>query len=172
MNLSSPTSRRTVLAGASAAIGVALTAGCSDSDDPAVLTDPGGGGDPLASTAPPAGPEDEPTEDAEGGAEGGNAGNALAKFSDIPAGTAVSAESKDGKPLIVCRFKNGKVAAFSAVCTHQGCTVEPAGKSLDCPCHGSKFSPVNGEVLHGPATKPLKPYAVKLDGDDIVPDLA
>ncbi|MGZ4650530.1 MAG: QcrA and Rieske domain-containing protein [Kineosporiaceae bacterium] len=41
----------------------------------------------------------------------------------------------------------GRVVAFSAVCTHQGCRVNPAGPQLDCPCHGSVFDAFTGQVL-------------------------
>ena len=52
---------------------------------------------------------------------------------------------------------DGQLHLMSARCTHLGCLVawSPADKVFECPCHGSTFSPV-GEVLGGPASKPLR----------------
>jgi glycine/D-amino acid oxidase-like deaminating enzyme/nitrite reductase/ring-hydroxylating ferredoxin subunit len=62
------------------------------------------------------------------------------------------------RPVAVYRDESGELHERSAVCTHMECIVRwnPVEKSWDCPCHGSRFSPV-GEVLTGPATQPLKP---------------
>jgi glycine/D-amino acid oxidase-like deaminating enzyme/nitrite reductase/ring-hydroxylating ferredoxin subunit len=62
------------------------------------------------------------------------------------------------KPVAVARLADGQLCGVSGVCTHMGCTVKwnSGETSWDCPCHGSRFAPT-GEILHGPATKPLAP---------------
>jgi rieske iron-sulfur protein len=58
------------------------------------------------------------------------------------------------------------IAAFSAICTHQGCEVgtwDAQTKLLWCPCHDSKYDPRdNGRVVHGPAPKRLAALPLKL----------
>lgn len=68
-----------------------------------------------------------------------------------------------GRKLAVYRDDEGGLHVLSATCTHLGCVVSwnAAEKSWDCPCHASRFD-VSGEVLHGPAMKPLQ--AVSLGG--------
>jgi len=63
-----------------------------------------------------------------------------------------------GEKLAVFVDKKGEQRLFSARCTHLGCTVgwNPADKTFDCPCHGSRFGP-DGEVVNGPAARPLPP---------------
>jgi glycine/D-amino acid oxidase-like deaminating enzyme/nitrite reductase/ring-hydroxylating ferredoxin subunit len=65
--------------------------------------------------------------------------------------------SIEGEKAAVTRDANGELIAVSASCTHMGCTVawNDAESTWDCPCHGSRFAP-DGQVLHGPATEPLK----------------
>jgi cytochrome b6-f complex iron-sulfur subunit len=102
-------------------------------------------------------------------ASGSASGGALAKLSDVKVGTAVSAKGADGKPIIVAQPTAGTVVAFTAICTHQGCTVAPAaGLQLKCPCHGSTFDAATGKNTGGPAPSPLAAVPVKLDGDSIV----
>jgi Rieske Fe-S protein len=58
------------------------------------------------------------------------------------------------------------VAAYSAICTHQGCEVgawEAQAQFLWCPCHDSKFDPRdNGRVVGGPAPRRLAALPLKL----------
>ncbi|HSZ31192.1 MAG TPA: Rieske (2Fe-2S) protein, partial [Pseudonocardiaceae bacterium] len=63
----------------------------------------------------------------------------------------------------------GTFEAFSAICTHQGCTVNKVTSgTIDCPCHGSKFAIADGSVVHGPASRPLPKRQVTVAGDAIL----
>jgi CDGSH-type Zn-finger protein/nucleotide-binding universal stress UspA family protein len=65
---------------------------------------------------------------------------------------------RDGEHLAAFVDESGELHLMSARCTHLGCVVawNPAGSTFDCPCHGSRFGPL-GEVVEGPAAKPLRP---------------
>jgi Rieske Fe-S protein len=145
-------SRRSVLAvGAVGIPGFALVA-CSQAKAPAA--EPATG---SSSSTPGSGTASSST----------SAGKPLAKLSDIKVGQAISATGPDGADIIITRPTETTVAAYSAICTHEGCTVKAAGTELDCPCHGSVFD-LKGAVLHGPAQRPLRAVQVSLSGDDVV----
>ena len=114
-------------------------------------------------------------------------GKAFAKVSEVPA-TTISGSSQviklaklkvgethqfalsNGMPAILFRTKTG-VFAYSATCTHEGCTVtyKNSSKSLYCPCHGAEFDPfTNGGAISGPARDALPTVKVKIDGDWVV----
>jgi glycine/D-amino acid oxidase-like deaminating enzyme/nitrite reductase/ring-hydroxylating ferredoxin subunit len=63
----------------------------------------------------------------------------------------------DGKKVAAYRDDAGALHCVSPVCTHMKCDVawNPAEKTWDCPCHGSRFT-TEGEVLNGPAREPLE----------------
>lgn len=63
-----------------------------------------------------------------------------------------------GERLAAFMDGTGELHVMSATCTHMGCTVawNDGARLFECPCHGSKFGP-GGEVVNGPATRPLPP---------------
>lgn len=92
-------------------------------------------------------------------------GKVIARTSEIPVGGGkiISAHK-----IVVTQPTKGTYKAFTAVCTHQGCTVgEITGGVIQCPCHGSEFSVADGSVKQGPADAPLASYKVTVKGDGI-----
>ncbi|MER6948935.1 Rieske (2Fe-2S) protein [Nonomuraea sp. NPDC000554] len=117
------------------------------------LTACGGSSDSSASAQPPA------------NESGAPAGGGLGKTSDIPVGGGTV--FKDQK-VVVTQPKSGEFKAFTAICTHQGCTVANVSNgTIDCPCHGSKFNIADGSVANGPAKQPLAEKQIKVEGDQI-----
>jgi Rieske Fe-S protein len=94
-----------------------------------------------------------------------NASKGLGSTSDIPLGGGrLFAEQE----VVVTQPAAGVFQAFSAICTHRGCTInEVAGGTINCPCHGSKFSSTDGSVINGPAERPLPRRGITVDGADI-----
>ena len=84
----------------------------------------------------------------------------------MPTDTAVSVQDSTGRILLLTQ-SGGKLTALDATCTHQGCTVSPAGQELMCPCHGSQFT-LTGAVTSGPAPTALHPVAVKVVSGQVV----
>ncbi|MGW3914272.1 Rieske (2Fe-2S) protein [Streptomyces sp. NPDC005070] len=94
-----------------------------------------------------------------------SSGQQLAATGDIPVGGGTV--FKDQK-VVVTQPAKGDFKAFSAVCTHQGCLVDKvADGTIDCPCHGSKFSVEDGAVKAGPAPRPLPAEKITVQGNSI-----
>ena len=132
------------------------------------------GGALVTYTACSSSPVEPPSSSADGDA---GAADASASCDDAPAGDDVGDVSNfpvgswsAAGLYIVAQDTNGYFA-FSAICTHQGCTVNPPSSTgkIDCPCHGAQFDG-NGAVLRGPARSPLPHYAVALCGSHLYVD--
>ena len=72
------------------------------------------------------------------------------------------------RPLFVVRVSETEVVALSAICTHLHCVLkwDDADGRLLCPCHAGSFDRT-GNVLAGPATRPLPQYRVEIRDDAI-----
>ena len=90
----------------------------------------------------------------------------IVKLASLKVGATKNFVLADGAPAILFRTKTG-VFAYSAICTHQGCTVayDPAKKTMKCPCHGAEFDPLkSAKPVVGPATNPLGAVKVAISG--------
>lgn len=157
--------RRHLLAGGIGAAGVVGLAACGDgttgaTEDPIYGGQQGGA---ATSTIPTA---TSTSTTASGTTEA--ARPSLIALADVPVGGAASAKGSDGKPVIVAQPQAGTVVAFSAICTHQGCTVAPDGARLKCPCHGSIFAVADGARVSGQAQQPLAKVEVTVVDGQVV----
>ena len=94
----------------------------------------------------------------------------IIRVSKFPVGASQQFVATNGAPAFLFRTKTG-VFAYSAICTHQGCTVEylKAGKKLVCPCHRASFDPFNGgKVVSGEANFPLAKINVSIKSGWVV----
>lgn len=89
-------------------------------------------------------------------------------LSEIPENATTLVNFGGQQPFVaIVRGTGEDIRAMSGYCTHQGCALAPApdADELDCPCHGSRFTADTGEVLIGPASAPLPPIEVVIEGD-------
>jgi 3-phenylpropionate/trans-cinnamate dioxygenase ferredoxin subunit len=66
---------------------------------------------------------------------------------------------------------NGHLYAFDDTCTHTGCSLASGTlteTTVTCGCHGSQFDVTSGAVLRGPARRPVRSRAVRLEGEDLL----
>jgi thiosulfate dehydrogenase [quinone] large subunit len=92
----------------------------------------------------------------------------LGPSAQLPPGQAATYNDPgDGRPDIVIRGSDGKLAAFSAVCTHAGCTVGYSGGQIVCPCHGGTYSAGTGAVTGGPPPQGLARKRVIESGGEL-----
>ncbi len=73
-------------------------------------------------------------------------------------------EEKQERSIWLVKRPDGTVAAYAPNCPHLGCGYRwfAEDRQFKCPCHGSVFD-INGEVLAGPAPRPLDTLEAKLE---------
>jgi Rieske Fe-S protein len=73
------------------------------------------------------------------------------------------------EPAILIHTSGGNYRAFTAVCTHLGCTVQYRADlhEIWCPCHNGKYD-LHGRNVSGPPPRPLTEYQVHIQGQDVV----
>jgi thiosulfate dehydrogenase [quinone] large subunit len=90
----------------------------------------------------------------------------VAGVADVAVGSVLPFTAPNGDPAYLLHPSATAYLAYSAVCTHQGCTVQHVDGGFACPCHGARFDS-SGQVLRGPAQAPLQKFTVVVDGADI-----
>jgi Rieske Fe-S protein len=78
-----------------------------------------------------------------------------------------------GQPGLLIRRSDGSYRAFTAVCTHLGCTVQfrSAQNVIWCACHNGEYD-LEGRNVSGPPPRPLEAYDVHEAGNEIVVEKA
>ena len=106
---------------------------------------------PQAAASPP---------EASPSAAGGGGETALGPTSEVPVG---GGKVFTAQKVVVTQPTVGQFKCFSAICTHQGCTVgSVSGGTINCPCHGSQFHINDGSVARGPAPSPLASESISV----------
>jgi thiosulfate dehydrogenase (quinone) large subunit len=164
--------RQVLVDGAIAALAVAgtglLTGAAVARSRPRTSRAPSADAAPTPSAAPPSAPTPSAAPTASGPA-GAAADGPSVPVASVPVGGGVrTAAPGSGDPVYVVQPVAGTYAAFSGVCTHAGCTVNPPKDgTFVCPCHNSCFDAATGAVLRGPATRALARVGITRTGDQL-----
>jgi len=96
----------------------------------------------------------------------------VATLDQIPEGTLLGVEP-DGHRICLANVE-GEIYALQDNCSHQDFPLSAGvleDGRVECAWHGAKFDPASGRAVALPAIRPVKTFAVRVDGDDILVDL-
>ena len=97
----------------------------------------------------------------------------VAERSEIPDGKMKAI--RIGTKQVMITNAGGKLYAIDNACTHVGGPLASGaleGHVVTCPWHGSKFDVRTGEVVRGPAPRPVKIHEVKVEGNDVLVEMS
>lgn len=94
----------------------------------------------------------------------------VASLADLSPGSLLAVEA-DGHNICLARTEDGEVYALQDNCSHQDFpltagTLEDG--QVECAWHGARFDVASGRALCLPAIRPVKTYAVQLEGDAVL----
>ena len=102
--------------------------------------------------------------------------SATKKAAKAPKGPSVAAAKVpvgggvilDDANYVITQPKKGSYKAFTKICTHRQCKVMSVSDgTINCDCHGSKFSIDDGSVANPPADSPLKEFKTTVFEDEV-----
>jgi nitrite reductase/ring-hydroxylating ferredoxin subunit len=109
---------------------------------------------------------------AQGPSSSGGDPDVLVAAADVPVGGGVVLGDQN---VVVTQPQKGTFEGFSATCTHQGCILASVnGGTINCGCHGSRFSITDGSNVAGPLGSPagsvaaLPRVGIKVKGPDVI----
>ena len=96
----------------------------------------------------------------------------VAAVSDVPPGEMKAAKAPDGVEIALANV-GGQFYAFMNMCSHEDASLHfgwlhAETCEVECPLHEGRFDIRSGAATGDPATIPVKTYAVRVDGDDIL----
>lgn len=110
-------------------------------------------------------PSGQPTNTASSSPDPSAPAGPLAETADVPVGEGIILSDES---IVLTQPTEGTFKAFSAICTHNGCVVASVSEgTINCPCHGSKFSIEDGSVVQTPAPSPLAEVAITVENGEI-----
>ena len=169
---STAATRRTLLRAAGLATlgggGVAILAACSPDADTAAPTAsaPASSAPATSATASSASATPSPSATAAASKSAKPPNGPSVATADVPVGGGVILPDAN---YVITQPTAGKFKAFSKLCTHQQCVLASVNDgTINCGCHGSKFSIEDGAVLTPPANSPLPESKVTVSGGRVV----
>ena len=170
LSSSTAATRRAVLRAAGLAAlsggGVAILGACSPGSEAADPTPAAATSSAPATSAPASSSPAETSPSATAGTTAKAPSGPSVATSEVPVGGGVILPDAD---YVVTQPTAGKFKAFTKICTHQQCALTSVKDgTINCSCHGSKFSIDDGSVLSPPATSPLPETKVTVSSGRVV----